>query len=71
MSSHGYNYYERDRDRNHILANILKDSDPRVRLVGPTHNPGRSTFGDHGPPNLLLKALSHPSLPAMCVVPCF
>ena len=27
MWSHGYNYYERDRDRNYIMANALKDSD--------------------------------------------
>ena len=27
MWSHGYNYYDRDRDRAYILANALKDSD--------------------------------------------
>jgi hypothetical protein len=27
MWSHGYNYYERDRDRNYVMANALKDSD--------------------------------------------
>jgi hypothetical protein len=28
MWSHGYNYYDRDRDRNYMLENALKDSDP-------------------------------------------
>ncbi len=28
MWSHGYNYYDRDRDRNVMLENALKDSDP-------------------------------------------
>ncbi len=27
MWSHGYNYYDRDKDRNMVLANALKDSD--------------------------------------------
>lgn len=30
MWSHGYNYYERDRDRNGMLENALKDSDPHA-----------------------------------------
>ncbi len=30
MWSHGYNYYDRDRDRNIILENCLKDSDPNA-----------------------------------------
>ena len=30
MSSHGYDYTERDRDRNYILAHALKDSDKQV-----------------------------------------
>lgn len=30
MSSHGYNYFDRDRDRNHVLANVLRDSDQKV-----------------------------------------
>jgi hypothetical protein len=33
MWSHGYNYYERDRDRNHVLANMLKDSDSETYNV--------------------------------------
>lgn len=30
MWSHGYNYGDRDRDRQYILANALKDSDPEA-----------------------------------------
>ena len=30
MWSHGYNYYDRDRDRQYIMNNALKDSDPEV-----------------------------------------
>ncbi len=30
MWSHGYNYYERDRDRAAMLENALKDSDPHA-----------------------------------------
>ena len=28
MWSHGYNYHERDKDRNYAMENALKDSDP-------------------------------------------
>ena len=30
MWSHGYNYYDRDRDRQYVLSNCLKDSDPEA-----------------------------------------
>jgi hypothetical protein len=30
MWSHGYNYGDRDRDRQYIIANSLKDSDPEA-----------------------------------------
>ena len=30
MSSHGYNYFDRDRDRTYILANALQDDDPKA-----------------------------------------
>jgi len=30
MWSHGYNYYDRDRDRNIVLNGAMKDSDPEA-----------------------------------------
>lgn len=30
MWSHGYNYYDRDRDRKYVMDNCLKDSDPEA-----------------------------------------
>ncbi len=30
MWSHGYNYYDRDRDRKYMVDNALKDSDPEA-----------------------------------------
>ena len=30
MWSHGYNYYDRDRDRQYVINNALKDHDPEA-----------------------------------------